>query len=224
MSNGIIATGQIKSTILTGTPPMTVESATLVENMYVARSVLSDNASSVDGANIFGNLNVDNITANNITVAGNLNAASANIALALATTGSPVNVSAASPGTTGQTLTLTSPTTATWQTPSSGGQNSSAFGMDSTGKTGGTTVLTNSSAFFQRFTGSASHTVTLPTADQTGRTFLFMNGGGVGDSLTVNSAGGGTVTTLPDGNDFHWVVANGTGTGASAWTVVMSEF
>jgi len=40
---------------------------------------------------------------------------------ALATTGADVDVSASAPPTTGQVLTATSATTATWQTPSGGG-------------------------------------------------------------------------------------------------------
>lgn len=69
-NNDIVASGQIRSTVQTGTAPLTVDSTTLIPNMYVDRAVLADNASSVDGANISGDITVGNITAGNITVSG----------------------------------------------------------------------------------------------------------------------------------------------------------
>jgi len=71
----------------------------------VANAAVSDVALvaySVDGGNVSGQVAEANISD------------TANVANALATTGAPVNVSSAAPGTTGQILTLLSPTHAYW--------------------------------------------------------------------------------------------------------------
>lgn len=78
----------------------------------VASAAVADVAYSVDGGNVVGQVS-DSLHSDW--------ADTANIAIALATTGSPVNVSLAAPGTAGQILKLTSATTAVWDDESGGG-------------------------------------------------------------------------------------------------------
>ena len=127
------------------TAPIITNSNVLCANLYVARAVTADNGgggitanSLVDGwlattsnvtvgtdlqvggnATITGALTVSGMINGSITNA--TNAVTSNVSDALATTGSPVNVSSGAPGTAGQVLTLSSPTSALWQTPSGGG-------------------------------------------------------------------------------------------------------
>ena len=70
---GLTTTGQIVSTIATGTPPLNVQSTSLVANLYVARAAIADSASggvttstnfaSTGGSDIVISGNVGNISA-----------------------------------------------------------------------------------------------------------------------------------------------------------------
>jgi len=98
------------------------------------------------------------------------------------------------------------------------------YGFTSTEKTAGTTTMTADATYYQRFFGTTTHSVELPTLASAGQTYVFINEGGVGDSLTIKSANGTTVTTLSNGNEratvLGWDLTSPTA--GSSWTVLFN--
>lgn len=120
-----------------------------------------------------------------------LTGASASVATSLATTGAPVNVSLAAPPTSGQVLTSTSPTTSSWQTPSTVFRDNVTFIVDNAfvdrrlgfnviGSAATTTTLVANQ--------TANRAVTLPDATDT------LVGRATTDTLTNKNISGATNT------------------------------
>lgn len=80
------------------------------------------------------------------------------------------------------------------------------------------------STYYQRFSGTTTHSVKLPSLIEAGQTYVFINEGGVGNSLTIKSANASTVTTLTNGNERAMILGWNLSApdAASAWTVLFN--
>jgi len=88
--------------------------------------------------------------------------------------------------------------------------------LTSTATSGGTTALVNNSFENQLFTGTTTHTCTLPTTGvPAGRNFTIVNNST--GSVTVNASGGGTVATLTASTAGTFLALQATPTTAAHW-------
>ena len=105
-----------------------------------------------------------------------------------------VDVSAATAPSSGQVLTATSSTTATWQTPSGG-----TTGYTTTATSGGTTTLTSSSTYYQYFTGTLQQTITLPVTSTLTTWFSFYFTNKSTNTIDINSSWANNIVTIASG-------------------------
>jgi hypothetical protein len=64
VTGDVSASNQLKSTVATGTAPLVVSSQTLVDNLYVARAALADNATDADHADVADNADTADLLTN----------------------------------------------------------------------------------------------------------------------------------------------------------------
>lgn len=171
--------------------------------------------SNINGAGYVDVMSID--SAGNLDVLGNVSATE------LATTGADVNIDAAAPPTTGQTLVATSATTATWQAPPAGSLDASYDAGSTITVDAGAVVLDADSA-----DGTDALTITREPGSSAGakgfaitmgancsnlsRAFDINNGSAGGGSISINQSGTG-------GNANAVLIARNETTAASGTTL-----
>lgn len=188
-------TGQLISTVATGTAPLSVVSTTQVANLNAAVSGLASNL-------IGGTANKGEIV-----YQSGVNATSELTA----------------PTTNNSILTYNTSTNAPeWDTPP---QTMAVLtGYTSTVTAAGSTTLTNTSTYYQYFTGTSVQTVTLPVTStlQTGWTFHIVNNST--GNITVNSSGGNLVIVIIPGTTAMVTCIGTTLTTAADWEAGLTDF
>lgn len=128
-------------------------------------------------------------------------------------------------GGTSVTSVTTTPTPtafAGWDANSNLSANAFIPGYATTATSGGTTTLVVGSRQLQYFTGTLTHTVTLPVVSTLvlGQSFHIVNSST--QNVTVNSSGGNLVQTMGTGSSATYTVILTSGTTAASWNVEYS--
>lgn len=97
-----------------------------------------------------------------------------------------------------------------------------AIGYATTATSGGTTTLSASSAMQQFFTGTSDQTIVLPVTSTLNLGYSYVIHNRTNQYLTVNSSGGNTVYSIPEGLTSTFTCILTSGTTASSWSYNIS--